>query len=296
MASELIKFVTERGTWTIPQSDYSHESPPPAPRLFNTPTFSGVSRKKGRGRADFTFPYPLTYGGKIMADSKAALGSEIDLIRGVVGEYGRLYRNHHTGEQWAYAEIIEFNDAVVDDGFPTEQTVRVSFDVHSRWHGTQRGPASLDPLAGTEWGGVLVGQSVTALYAGGVDGSDTLTLTNEGNAFVTDAYISVTALSHTASGFKLRGYLDVDGDSVSYASLTYTKALLEDWYVTINCAEKSIYGTEQDIRQYLRTVAGEHSHTEWLRIPPSSMGAYRLVLESADAPMNVGVSYYDTWV
>lgn len=168
-------------------------------------TIAGSYRVAGSGRRPTDFPFAQTLECTVHDSTLATMRADIDNLRGLSGQYLRLYRRADDNSEihWCYADVVQFRHRRQPQKYWWHD-IKLDFEIWSPWYGIPHDGFWLNDEDYLNDGEYVNDETITeTLTAPTYD----FTVTNEGNLPVTSAVITVEAGAAALDDLQIGGYV-----------------------------------------------------------------------------------------
>lgn len=230
------------------------------------------------------YPYTMTYSCLVYEDGGiASLGAALDDLRAMIGVEGKLYVSpwdSTAADRWALARCVGVNVPATVYNRKT-QNIDIEFRVKTSWRGFAHGGT----VSGSSYlfgnGLYYSATSATTLATS----PKTITVTNDGNTWVDDCGITVTAGSAAITAITI-------GISSS-SEFTFSGTVSAGNTLIIDCGKRFVRANGIDAYDSFALTAN-HVIAPWLRLAPGDNSVV-VTLTGGDVDSIIQFSYSDGW-
>lgn len=204
----------------------------------------------------------VVHEGMYTAQSAAALYTQVQALRGMLGKKAQLIRRRHDGaNQWTEARLLGIDEPIrVEEHFAHVANIRATFAV-----------------AGAVWRSATTTASTIAIG----QGLTLATIANGGLEPVSDAILTITAITSITS-------LSIElGD----AHISYTATIQAGETLIINCGTLSVINDGVGDYDHL-VLEADHTVSGWLELAPGSNG----ITITANGTGTLGIEFYEQFI
>jgi len=257
----------------------------PKARNSTMRTISGFHDADGT-YGELELPYTLTYSCLVYQSAGiASLGGAIDDLRAMIGQRQRLYMtpwDSTTDARWAWARCIGVNvPATVYNR--SHQPIDIEFLIETTWRGYAYG-GTVNYSAGYLFGNGLYYSSSNATTLTG--SPQTLTAVNNGNYWVDDAGITITA------GDAALTYVKVG--VTSYSEFEYTGSITAGNSLIVDCGKRFVRANGVDAYESFQ-LTSSHAIAGWMKLLPSESTSVVVTYTGGGTGSTAVLTYSEAW-
>lgn len=250
-------------------------------------TISGAYRVAGTGRRPQAFPFSQTLECTVHESALAIMRASIDSMRGLAGQYDRLYRRaDDNGEvHWCYADVLQFRHRRVPNR-KWWHDIKLDFELWSPWYGIPHDGFYLNDDEYLNDGEYVNDAAINEVLA---SSQHTVNINNAGNLPVTDATVTIIAGVDDIDDLTISGD---DGANLAWGWF-YTPTLAAGSALVIDTQNYSVTLNGTGVYDSF-FLAANHAVDTWFNLPVGD-SYIRVNWTGGAADGQIEIVYKDHW-